>query len=284
MATSPFSPDATPAPEDATAPIISVRNLSVRLSGRDILEDVSLQVWPGEFLAILGPNGAGKSTLLKAILGLLPLASGEITVMGQPARRGNGSIGYVPQRRHFEADVHVRGRDIVRLGLDGNRWGLPVPWGSHRHDDEAVQRAITLVGASAYADRPIGRLSGGEQQRLLIAQALVTQPRILALDEPLDSLDLKNQQGVARVIRQISQENGASVLLVAHDVNPILPAIDRVAYVARGHVAVGTPDEVITSETLSRLYATPIEVLRASDGQVVVVGQTDEGVSYHAHG
>jgi zinc/manganese transport system ATP-binding protein len=204
--------------------------------------------------------------------------------MGKPARRGNAAIGYVPQRRHFEADVHVRGRSIVRLGLDGGKWGLPVSFLSPGHAREAnarVQEAIDLVGASAYADRPIGELSGGEQQRLLIAQALVTRPQILALDEPLDSLDLRNQQAVAAVIRDISREIGAAVLLVTHDVNPILSAVDRVVYVVHGQVAIGTPAEVITTETLSRLYATPVEVLRTSDGRIVVVGQPEEEVSCH---
>ncbi len=271
----------------SAAPVIRVQQASVVLGGHTIWSQVSLDVQPGEFLAILGPNGAGKSTLLKAILGLLPLASGRITVLGQPARRGNAAIGYVPQRRHFDSDVRVRGRDLVRLGLDGDHWGLPLPFlrrGAAREASRRVRKAIELVGASAYANRPIGELSGGEQQRLLIAQALVTRPRILALDEPLESLDLRNQQGVAGVIRQISRETGAAVLLVAHDVNPILSALDRVVYIAHSQVAVGTPEDVITTETLSRLYATPIEVLRASDGRIVVVGQPEEEeVSYHAH-
>jgi zinc/manganese transport system ATP-binding protein len=270
----------------ALSPVIQVEDAAVELGGRIIWQHVQLSVQPGEFLAILGPNGAGKSTLLKAMLGLLPLSAGRIMVLGHPTRRGNAAIGYVPQRRHFESDVRIRGRSIVRLGLDGGKWGLSLPLLHRRKEREAaarVQEAIDLVGASAYADRPIGELSGGEQQRLLIAQALVTRPRILALDEPLDSLDLRNQQGVAGVIRQISRETGAAVLLVAHDVNPILPAVDRVVYVARGQVAVGTPEEVITTETLSRLYNTPIEVLRASDGRIVVVGQPEEEVSYHAY-
>ncbi len=280
------SPTTSPTPVSSTlSPVIQVEDATIVLGGRSIWQDVSLSVQPGEFLAILGPNGAGKSTLLKAILGLLPLSSGRISVLGHPARRGNAAIGYVPQRRHFEADVRVRGRSIVRLGLDGGNWGLPLPFlqrGKAREAALRVQEAIELVGATAYADRPIGELSGGEQQRLLIAQALVTRPRILALDEPLDSLDLRNQQGVAGVIRQISQETGAAVLLVAHDVNPILPSVDRVVYVAHGQIAVGTPEAVITTETLSRLYNTPIEVLRASDGRIVVVGQTEEEVCYHA--
>jgi zinc/manganese transport system ATP-binding protein len=276
-----LAPDATTFP-----PVIQVEDAAVALSGHTIWQEVRLSVQPGEFLAILGPNGAGKSTLLKAILGLVPLAHGTISVLGHPARRGNAAIGYVPQRRHFEAEVRVRGRSIVRLGLDGGNWGLPLPFlqrGKARDAARRVQEAIDLVGAGEYADRPIGELSGGEQQRLLIAQALVTRPRILALDEPLDSLDLRNQQGVAGVIRQISRETGAAVLLVAHDINPILPAVDRVVYIAHGQVAVGTPEEVITTETLSRLYTTPIEVLRASDGRIVVVGQPEEEVSYHAH-
>lgn len=273
-------------PPDAAGPVIEVAGAAVTVGGRTIWSDVSLAVQPGEFLAILGPNGAGKSTLLKAILGLLPLSAGTIAVFGQPARRGNAAIGYVPQRRSFDAEVRVRGRDIVQLGLDGGKWGVPLPflWRDQaRAQAQRVQEVIELVGAAAYADRPIGELSGGEQQRLLIAQSLVTHPRILALDEPLDSLDLRNQQGVAGVIRTIARETGAAVLLVAHDVNPILPALDRVVYVARGQVEIGTPTEVITTATLSRLYGTPIEVLHASDGRIVVVGQTEDEVSYHAH-
>ncbi|HEX8032596.1 MAG TPA: ABC transporter ATP-binding protein, partial [Ktedonobacterales bacterium] len=224
----------------AASPVIQMEHASVELGGRAIWSDVSLRVQSGEFVAILGPNGAGKSTLLKAILGLIPLASGSVEALGQPARRGNPAIGYVPQRRSFDPEVRVRGRDIVRLGLDGARWGVPLPFlrrDAAREASRRVSEAIEQVGASAYADRPIGELSGGEQQRLLIAQALVTRPRILALDEPLDSLDLRNQQGVANVIRQISRETDAAVLLVAHDVNPILTALDRVVYVAHGQVA-----------------------------------------------
>ncbi|MBA3824270.1 MAG: ABC transporter ATP-binding protein [Ktedonobacterales bacterium] len=268
-------------------PIIRVRGAAVRLGNRAIWDGVDLDVAAGEFLAILGPNGAGKSTLLKTILGLLPLTAGRISVLGQPTRRGNPAIGYVPQRRSFDAEVRVRGRDIVRLGLDGDRWGLPLPFlhsAAARVAAARVERVIDMVGATAYADRPIGELSGGEQQRLLIAQALVTEPRILALDEPLDSLDLANQSAVAGVIRTIAHETGAAVLLVAHDINPILPALDRIVYVARGQVMVGTPEAVITTATLSRLYGTTVEVLHASDGRIVVVGQPEgEEVSYHGH-
>lgn len=269
----------------ADQPIVQIEQAAVRLDGRTIWQDVNLDVYAGEFIAVLGPNGAGKSTLIKAILGLAPLSAGAIRVLGKRVQRGNPAVGYAPQRRNFGAEVHIRGRDLVQLGLEGTRWGLPLPaWfrlggGATRSRAERmrVQAVIDMVGAAAYADRPIGRLSGGEQQRLLIAQALVTRPRILLLDEPLDSLDLHNQQEVSAVIRRISEESGAAVLLVAHDVNPMLQYVDRLVYVAQGRVAVGRPEEVINSDTLSRLYGATVEVFRARDGRLVVVGQP-EGV------
>jgi zinc/manganese transport system ATP-binding protein len=270
--------------------VIRVERASAVLGGHVIWRDISFDVYDGEFVAILGPNGAGKSTLVKAILGLVRLAAGSITVLDHPAHRGCRDIGYVPQRRNFDAEVHVRGRDVVRLGLDGARWGTPIPglarvWaGARAHEDRRrVEEVIDLVGARSYADRPIGELSGGEQQRLLVAQALVTRPRILLLDEPLDSLDLRNQREMSAVIRHISEESDTAVLLVAHDVNPLLPYLDRVCYVAGGHTAIGPPREIITSETLTRLYGSPVEVLRTHAGQLVVVGQP-EGVEHHHHG
>lgn len=271
----------------ASEVVIEYERAGVRLGGRSIWQDVTFQVRSGEFIAILGPNGAGKSTLLKALLGVHPLSEGHVRVRGAPVRRGNPQIGYLPQRRSFDADVRVRGRDIVRLGLDGMRWGVPLPgiqrlWGGGARAREAaarVEEVIALVGASHYAHRPIGELSGGEQQRLLIAQALVTRPRILLLDEPLESLDLHNQQIISALIRRISQEQQVTVLMVAHDVNPILSYLDRVIYIGRSHTAIGAPQEVITSETLSRLYNAPIEVLHTHDGRIVVVGQPEE-VSY----
>ena len=269
-----------PAPQQA---ILEIHDAGVRLGGRTIWHGVNLEVLPQEFIAILGPNGAGKSTLIKAILGLVPLYEGSISVLDSRPQSGRRAIGYVPQRRNFGPEVRIRGRDLVRLGLDGTRWGVPLSgirgiWGGDRRvrsEREQVQAVIDMVGATDYADRPIGELSGGEQQRLLIAQALVTGPRILLLDEPLDSLDLHNQQEVSAVIRRISQESGAAVLLVAHDVNPLLQYVDRLCYIAQRHMAVGRPEEVITSERLSRLYGAPVEVLRARDGRLVVVGQPE---------
>ena len=254
-------------------------------------------VWSGfdlrvrlrEFVAVLGPNGAGKSTLLEVVLGLQPLSTGSASVLGQPAGRLRSSIGYLPQRRSFDSSTRIRGRDVVRLGVDGDRWGLPAPSWLSPSGAEArrrVDEALALVGATAYARRPIGELSVGEQQRLLIAQALVRGPEMLLLDEPLDSLDLPNQRAVAALVERICRSEAVTVLLVAHDVNPILPYLDRVVYLAGGRGVEGPPREVIRSDTLSELYGSPIEVLETSDGRLVVVGTPEPPAihsSRHAH-
>ena len=255
---------------------IRLEHAAVRRGGREVWRDVNMRAREGEFVAVLGPNGAGKSTLLHVVLGLLPLDSGSVTVLGRPPGQASAQIGYLPQRRSFDAGVRVRGIDLVRLGLDGARWGFPLPkplgGAQSRLNRERVDEAIETVGATAYAERPIGEVSGGEQQRLLIAQALVRRPRILLLDEPLDSLDLFNQRAVAALVQRICASENVTVLLVAHDVNPIVGYLDRVVYLAGGGAVEGPPAEVITGPTLSRLYGTPIEVLRTSDGRMVVVG------------
>jgi zinc/manganese transport system ATP-binding protein len=213
----------------------------------------------------------------------LPLSAGAVQVLGHGATRGNRAVGYLPQRRSFDADLRIRGRDLVRLGLDGARWGVPLP-GPGRRDASSrrLDEVIELVGASAYSRRPVGELSGGEQQRLVIAQALIARPSILLLDEPLESLDISNQQSISALVQEICRSQRVAVLLVAHDVNPIIGYLDRVIYVANGRTAIGSPEEVITSETLSRLYGTAIEVLHTRDGRLVVVGQPDT-TSFHAH-
>ena len=266
----------------AAEPAIQLREAAVRVGDRLLWHDVNVDVPAGQFVAILGPNGVGKSTLIKAVLGLIPLAAGEAVVLGEPAGAANQNVGYLPQRRSFEPSLRVRGIDIVRLGLDGDRFGLSLPWSAkNREAGRRVREVIARVDATAFAARPIGELSGGEQQRLLIAQALVREPRLLMLDEPLDSLDLPNQSAIAELIRRVSVDSGVTVLMVAHDVNPILPYLDQVIYLAGGGAVCGTPAEVITSETLSALYQTPIEVLRTSDGRLVVVGGP-EAPAHHA--
>ena len=260
------------------APALELRGAAVRVGGRTLWSGVDARVEKGQFVAVLGPNGVGKSTLVKVLLGLLQPAEGEVRVLGERPGRAGDRIGYLPQRRSFDPSLRVRGTDIVRLGLDGDRWGLPVPFVGRRRGRAAAERVaevIDTVGAGAYAHRPIGACSGGEQQRLLIAQALVRRPELLLLDEPLDSLDLPNQSAVAALVGRICHEHGVAVVMVAHDVNPILHHLDRVLYLAEGGAVAGPPDEVITGPTLSRLYRTPVEVLRTADGRLVVVGQPE---------
>jgi len=285
MASGTTSEESAPRLREGTA--VAFDRAAARLGGRTIWSDLTLSVARGEFVAILGPNGAGKSTLIKAVLGLLPLATGRVSVLGRPPGEANHRIGYLPQRRNFDAGTRIRGVDIVKLGLDGARWGIPIPGLPRRAREAArVAEVIELVGATGYARKPIGELSGGEQQRLLIAQALVRRPELLVLDEPLDSLDLPNQAAVAALVQCICRDENVAVLLVAHDINPILSYIDRVVYIAGGTAIEGSPEEVISSETLSRLYGAPIEVLRASDGRLVVVGQPEAPFVHggrHAH-
>ena len=268
----------TALPTDA----ITARDAAVRLDGRVVWEHLDVTITAGEFVAVLGPNGAGKSTFVNAVLGLVPLSAGALSVLGGPPGERNAEIGYLPQRRSFDPGLRVRGVDVVRLGLDGDRWGLPWPGRERRGETQRrVDEVVHLVGADAYADRPVGEVSGGEQQRILIAQALVRRPQLLLLDEPLDSLDLPNQASVAALVSRICHDEGVTVVIVAHDVNPILPYLDHVVYLGRGGAACGTPADVITSEKLTQLFSTPIEVLHASDGRLVVVGQP-EPPAYHA--
>ncbi len=264
---------------------VRLTEATAKRGARSVWSGVDLGVGEGEFVAVLGPNGSGKSTLIHVLLGLLPLAAGTASVLAGPPGAANARIGYLPQRRSFDAGTRIRGRDLVRLGLDGTRWGFPLPAAlsaSGRAASRRVEETIELVGAGAYASLPIGALSGGEQQRLLIAQALVRRPRLLLLDEPLDSLDLANQGAVASLVRSICRSEGVTVLLVAHDVNPILPYLDRVIYFAAGGGVEGTPREVITGPSLSRLYGVPVEVLEASDGRLVVVGTPEPPAHHHS--
>ena len=270
------SPDVSRLP--VVAPALSLRGARVSFGDRTLWEGLDLDVAPGEFMAVLGPNGSGKTTLVRVLLGLLPLSAGEVRIAGRPPRRGSPSIGYIPQQKAMDADLPLRGRDLVGLGLDGHRPGIGLR--GRRVRRERVDAALAAVGGTAYADSPVGRLSGGEQQRLRVAQALVGDPNVLLCDEPLLSLDLSHQRTVTRLIDERRRTAGTAVLFVTHEINPVLPLIDRVLYLVNGRFRVGPPDEVMTSEVLSELYRTRVDVLRVH-GRLVVVGAEEHGEHCH---
>jgi zinc/manganese transport system ATP-binding protein len=268
------------------APIVSVRGLSLHFGDRVLWDDLSFELAPGELLAVLGPNGTGKTSLIRILLGLLQPSSGHVEVCGLPPEHARSRVGYVPQQRIFERELALRGRDLVRLGVDGHRWGM----GRLRPEQRArIERSLADVGATAFADAPIGRLSGGEQQRLRVAQALVSDPALLLVDEPLLSLDLAYQATITGLLDARRERAGTPVVFVTHDINPVLASVTRVLYLAPGggahpsdlaSWAIGTPDEVITSETLSRLYGSPVDVLHVR-GRVIVVGTPDDQHVHH---
>jgi zinc/manganese transport system ATP-binding protein len=263
----------------ASGPALSLRGAAMSFGDRVLWSGLDLELQPGEFLAVLGPNGAGKSTLLKAVLGQLPLSAGQLLIAGRPAGRGSDRVGYVPQQKSMDAATPLRARDLVGLGIDGHRWGLRRRSVAERR---RIADALEAVGATGYADAPIGLLSGGEQQRVRIAQALATDPALLLCDEPLLSLDLRHQRAVAAMIDRRRHEHDTAVVFVTHEINPVLDLVDRVLYIAGGGHRIGPPGEVLTSTTLSELYRTPVDVLNVR-GRVVVVGTPDEpgGCSHH---
>jgi len=253
------------------ADLLRLDGIGVRLGGRQVLSDVSFTIRKGEFTGLIGPNGAGKTTLLRVILGLQEPSSGQVLIDGEPRQKSNkSSIGYVPQKLVIDPDMPLRARDVVSLGLDGHRLGFGFP---SRQRRDLIDKTLCDVGAEKYADARVGELSGGEQQRVLIAHALISRPKLLLLDEPLANLDLKSEQEIVAVLGKLAREHEISVLLSAHDMNPLLSVMDRIVYVANGRVATGSTDEVVTSEGLSRLYGHHVDVVRVHDRVLVVAGE-----------
>jgi zinc/manganese transport system ATP-binding protein len=272
-------------------PALSIRNASLRFGRRHLWSDLALDVTAGEFVAVLGANGSGKTSLLRAILGLQRLDTGTVLVAGRPSRRGRDDIGYVPQQRRIDALTPLRARDVVGQGLDGHRWG--VGWRRlktlagadsdklHRSGRRArIDAALDAVGAAEFAHMPIGLLSGGEQQRVRVAQALVADPRLLLCDEPLLSLDLASQRTVTALVDRRRRTARTAVVFVTHEINPVLPYVDRVLYLAGGQFRIGTVAEVLNSATLSELYGAPIEVVRAG-GRILVAGLPEAADGAH---
>jgi len=261
-------------------PVLEARGASLRFGERVLWSDLDLTLRPGEFLTVLGSNGSGKSSLLKAVLGLQPLTSGTISLQGRPIAHGDRHVGYVPQQRLFSPGTPIRGRDLVALGVDGHRPGVRLA--GRRATRDRVDEALAAVGGKAFAKRPVGQLSGGEQQRVRIAQALVSDPTLLLCDEPLISLDLHNQRQIVQLIDERRRLHGTPVVFVTHDVNPVLEMTDRVLYLAAGSYRVGLPDEILRSDVLTELYGTPVEVARVG-GRVVVLGAPTPHTDDHPH-
>jgi zinc/manganese transport system ATP-binding protein len=249
--------------------VIDLDRASIRIRDRTVLSDITISVGAGEFIGVLGPNGSGKTTLMRALLGLIKPSSGTIRVFGRPPQRGDAAIGYVPQVRTVLPELRMRGLDVVASCLHGERWGIPALM---QADRRMIEDTLAAVGARNLADRPLSEMSGGERQRLLLAQALIGSPRLLLLDEPLISLDPRHQEVVINFIRRFGRERGVTILFSAHELNQLLGALDRVLYLGRGRAALGTIDEVVTAPVLSGLYGAEIQVIRA-DGHIFVMSQ-----------
>ncbi|WP_238385117.1 metal ABC transporter ATP-binding protein [Nesterenkonia muleiensis] len=261
-----------------TGPALRLHEAAVQFGARTLWSQVSFALQQGEFLAVLGPNGAGKSTFLKVLLGLQRLSSGTAEVLDRPVRRGSAEVGYIPQHHQLEPETPLRAKDVVGLGLEGHKYGIP--WAS-RKARARVDELIEQVGAADYAHRPVGLLSGGEQQRLRAAQALAGDPALLLCDEPLHSLDLHHQRAITELIHAQSVHHGSAVVFVTHEINPVVRHVDRVLYFARGGHRIGTVAEVMRSEVLSELYQSPVEVIEHK-GRLVVMSEHAEGDHHHA--
>jgi len=259
--------------------VIAFDRVTLAIGGEAILAGVSLAIEPGQFVGVLGPNGSGKTTLMRAILGLLTPTAGALTVFGRPPARGSATIGYMPQTRSDLPTLRLTGRDFLASSLHGHRWGLPVP---STADAREIDRVIDLVGVRDLAGRPLNELSGGERQRLLLAQALMGDPRLLLLDEPLISLDPRQQHAVVELIRRLAEELHLTVLFSAHELNQLLTVIDRVLYLGNRQAALGTVDDVATPQVLSRLYGSPIDVVRVAGRIFIMSG--DKDVEHENHG
>src|SRR5260370_1741152 len=261
----------------SSQPIVTAEDLAVGYRGNTVWRDASFAINRGEFVAIIGPNGAGKTTLFRLLLGLQKPIRGDLRIFNAPPTRGNGRIGYVPQRHTIDSETNIESVELVRLGYSGRRWGLSIF--SH-NDQEAALSALSDVGASSLAHRPLSELSGGELQTAFLAESLVSSPNLLLLDEPLSNLDIKRERELLLVVNEIVRTRSVTALLIAHHINPLLPYLDRVVYIATGKVATGRPTEVLTNESLSALYGIRIEVLHDSRGNLAIVGLED---TQHEH-
>lgn len=264
---------------DRMTDLVQAEGLAGGYKAKTVWHDASFRVQPGELIGLLGANGAGKTTLFRLILGLDRPLQGTLQVFGAAPKRGNPRIGFMPQHRFIDTESKIQALEYVRLGLSGNKWGFNLPASAEYERAKALE-ALQLVDGLSLAGRPLSELSGGEQQRIFLAQALIGKPELLLLDEPLANLDIRRETQLIRLVHQIAKRQHMAVMLIAHDINPLLPIVDRIIYIANGKIASGKPDDIVTSATLSKLYDAPIEVLRDSKGRLAVLG-VEEAV-HHA--
>jgi zinc/manganese transport system ATP-binding protein len=269
--------------------VVELDHATLAIGDRRILVDSSFAIQPGEFIGVLGPNGAGKTTLMRAILGLLPPAAGTIRILDRAPKRGNPAIGYVPQGRAQLPDLRLRGFDFIASSVRGEQWGVP----RLRHADRVmIDGILAAVGARELAERPLSAMSGGERQRLMLAQAMFGEPQLLLLDEPLIGLDYRYQETVIDLVRRYARDRNITVLFSAHELNQLIGAIDRVLYLGNGQAVLGTVAEVVTAPVLSRLYGATIDVVHA-EGHIFVLSRGrdveradhlhDDGHPRHSH-
>jgi zinc/manganese transport system ATP-binding protein len=249
--------------------LVSAAGLTAGYEDRIVWRDATFEIGQGEFVAVIGPNGAGKTTLFRLLLGLQRPIGGTVRIFGEEPRRGSPRIGYVPQQHVIDSESHIESLELVRLGLSGKRWGF----GFFAQDDrKGALVAMESVGAVDLAHRPLAELSGGELQRIFLAEALVSNPDVLLLDEPLSNLDMRRERDLVTLINSVVRTRHVTAILIAHNINPLLPYLDKVIYIANGRVASGNPSEVLTSESLSNLYGLKVEVLHDSRGNLAIIG------------
>ncbi|MBN1631545.1 MAG: metal ABC transporter ATP-binding protein [Thermoleophilia bacterium] len=246
--------------------LLELRGVSVCYGGRVALDSVSLIIPHGAQVAVVGPNGAGKSTLFKAMMGLIPLHSGEMLIHGRPAAEYRDPVAYVPQREEVDWRFPVTVFDVVAMGRYGRgRWLKRLSG----EDREAVRRSLERLGIGGLAQRPIGELSGGQQQRVFLARALAQEPHVLLLDEPFTGVDISTREATLELLQSL-RERSVTVLVSTHDLDLASGRFDEVVLLNGRLVSAGSPQEVFTQEHLHAAFGGQMVVV---DGKIIVVDQ-----------
>ncbi len=259
--------------------VITAMDLVAAYDGKTVWKNANFSIGQGEFVAVVGPNGSGKTTLFRLLLGLKRPVSGSLTILGEKPKCGNPRIGYIPQKHPIDNEMNIEAIELVRLGLSGDKWG---PHASSPGEYQKAREAMKAVGGEELSHKPLGSLSGGELQRVFLAEALVGNPDLLLLDEPMASLDIRRQGELTQLIGNVTRSRNITALLIAHDINPLLTVLDKIIYVANEKMAIGKPDEILTSSFLTSLYGAPVEVLKNPEGRVAVLGVEEIGHN-HTH-